>query len=190
VTAPREAFAGLRDDAAAAERAEPVLAIVLLAGIAGVLATPTAGHLMDDPTYDALLVAVWAFLGGGLYGVTAYWLLGASLWAGLRALGSPGSYRRARHVLAFAAVPLALSLVLLPPKLAVFGADLFHRGGDDAGTGGALFATLGLGFAAWSAALLLVGVSAVERWGWGRVAAAVAIGAALPAATWLALASA
>ena len=192
VTAPRTAFAALRDDSpeAAAERAEPVLAIVLLAGISSVLATSTAGHLMDDPNYDALLVAVWTFLGGALYGAAAYWLLGASLWAGLRVLGSRGSYRRARHVLAFAAVPVALSLVLLPPKLALFGADLFHRGGDDTGAGGAVFATLGLGFLAWAAGLLLVGAASVERWAWGRTAAAVAIAVALPVSAWLALSSA
>src|SRR5258708_27012191 len=76
--APRAVFAALRDDSpeAAGDRAEPVLAIIFLAGIAGVLSTRTAGRLMDNGDYDAILVAVWAFIAGGLYGATGYWLIG------------------------------------------------------------------------------------------------------------------
>lgn len=155
---------------------------MLLAGMASVLSTRTAAHLLDDNDYDGLLVAVWTFVAGGLYGVTAYWLLGALLYRGARALGSAGSYRRARHLLAFAAVPIAFSLVLLPVKLALYGGDLFHRGGADAGTGGEVFAVLQLAFFAWAAALLLVGMRAVHGWSWTRAGAAVAAAAALPAA--------
>ena len=49
-------------------RSEPVLLIVWLAGMAYVLSTATAAHLMDDHDYDGLLVAVWTFLAGGLFG--------------------------------------------------------------------------------------------------------------------------
>ena len=51
---PRAVFVALRDDSpeAASNRAEPVLLIVLLAGIAFVLSTRTAAHLMDDHDYD------------------------------------------------------------------------------------------------------------------------------------------
>ncbi len=158
--APRAVFAALRDDSAeaAADRSEPVLAIIFLAGIAGVLATRTAGRLMDDSDYDAILVAVWAFIAGSLYGATAYWLIGWLVHRGARALGSAGSYRRARHLVAFAAVPIALSLVLLPVKLALYGADIFRSGGADAGTGGqglrgaaARVLRLGGGCSSWSA---------------------------------------
>ena len=180
--APRAVFAALRDDTreAAAARSEPVLAIILLAGIAGVLATRTAGRLMDDGTYDATLVAVWAFLAGGLYGGTAYWLGGGLLHRGVHALGSAGSYRRSRHVLTFAAVPIAFSLVLLPAKLALYGADVFHLGGRDRGTGGEIFALAQAAFVAWSAVLLVIGVRVVHGWSWARTGAALTATAALP----------
>ncbi len=98
---PRPVFVALRDDSkeAASDRAEPVLAIVLLAGIATVLSTRTAGTLMDDGSYDGLLVAIWAFLAGSIYGAFGYFAFGALLHGGVKALGSQGSYRRARHVL-------------------------------------------------------------------------------------------
>ena len=93
---------------------------------------------MDDSDYDGLLVAVWAFLAGGLYGAFAYWALGAVLhWVG-GALGSQGSFRRSRHVLAFAAVPVVLSLVLWPVKLALYGERALpprRRGRGAGGTG-------------------------------------------------------
>ena len=49
--APRAVFAALGDEAEedTAARAEPVLAIVILAGIATVLSSSAAGHLLDDP---------------------------------------------------------------------------------------------------------------------------------------------
>jgi hypothetical protein len=182
LTAPRPVFVALRDDSreAAGERSEQVLLVLWLAGIASVLSTATAGRLMDDHDYDALLVAIWAFLAGGLYGGFAYYAFGGFLHGGARALGSQGSYRRSRQVLAFAAVPIALSLALWPAKLALYGADLFHRGGADAGTGGTVFGLLGLGFLLWSIALVVTGVRAVHGWTWRRAAGAVATAAALP----------
>jgi hypothetical protein len=180
--APRAVFVALRDESpqSVADRAEPVLLIVLLAGIASVLSTATAAHLMDDHDYDGLLVAVWAFLAGGLYGGFAYWIFGAVLHGGVKALGSRGTYRRTRHLLAFAAVPLALSLVLWPVKLALFGGDLFRHGGTDHGAGANVLAVLALVFLAWSLGLLLVGVRAVHGWRWPRAAAAVALAVAVP----------
>jgi hypothetical protein len=182
LSSPRAVFSALRDDStqAASNRSEPVLLVVWLAGMASVLTTATAGHLMDDRDYDGLLVAVWTFLAGGLYGGFAYWAFGAALYGGTRALGSTGSYRRARHVLAYAVVPVALSLVLLPVKLAVFGADVFHRGGSDAGAGGVAFGVLTAGFLFWSIALVAIGVRTVNRWGWDRTAGAVALAVVLP----------
>lgn len=184
VQAPRPVFVALRDDSAeaAGDRGEPVLAIMLLAGIAGVLSTRTAGRLMDDSDYDAVLVAVWAFIAGSLYGATGYWIIGWLLQRGVRAFGSAGSFRRTRHLLAFAAVPVAFSLVLLPVKLALYGSDIFRSGGRDAGTGGEVFAALQLAFFVWAGVLVLIGVRAVHGWSWARSAAAVAAAAALPVA--------
>jgi hypothetical protein len=185
LSSPRAVFAALRDDSdqAASDRAEPVLLVILLAGMAAVLATPDVGRLLDDPNVDdSLVVAVTVFLGGGLYGGFLYWVLGAGLYGGLVALGSHGSYRRARHLLAFAAVPVALSLALLPVKLALYGDDLFHRGGSDSGAGGAVFALLSGAFLAWTIALLVIGVRVLHGWTWARAAAGVAIAVGLQVA--------
>src|SRR5205814_1999555 len=71
LVAPRMVLAGIRDDSddAARARSEAVLALVLLAGIATVLWTPTYAHLLRDRgvAWDPLLIAVLAFIGGGLY---------------------------------------------------------------------------------------------------------------------------
>jgi len=180
---PRAVFVALRDESkqSLADRSEQVLLIVLLAGIASVLSTRTAAHLMDSPDYDGLLVAVWAFIAGGIYGVFSYFVFGAFLHRAAKILGSQGTYRRMRHVLAFAAVPIALSLVLWPFKLALYGDALFRSGGSDAGAGGKAFSAIYLAFVAWSVALLVVGIRSVHGWTWSRAAAAAALGLALPA---------
>jgi hypothetical protein len=179
---PRPVFVALRDDSkeAASNRSEPVLAIVLLAGIATVLSTRTAGTLMDDGSYDGLLVAIWAFLAGSIYGAFGYFAFGALLQGGVKALGSQGSYRRARHVFAFAVAPLALSLVLWPVKLALYGEALFRSGGSDHGVGPRIFDALELGFLLWSATLLVLGVRAVHGWTWARAGAACALAIVAP----------
>jgi len=179
--APRAVFSALRDDsdAAAYARQEPILALVWLAGIAGVLATSVARTLLDDPTRDGLVVAVWAFIGGGLYGALAFWLGGAVLHGASHALGGQGSYRRARHVVAFAGAPVALSLIVLwPIGIAAFGGDLFRSGGSDVGTGGDVLFWAAVGFGLWSLALLVIGIRAVHGWTWGRSLATLAIAAA------------
>ena len=184
LTAPTAVFAALRDDTkdGASRRAEPVLLIVWLAGMAYVLSTATAAHLMDDQNYDGLLVAVWTFLAGGLFGGIGYFVLGAALHGADLALGSQGSYRRARHVLAFAAVPVALSLLLWPLELALWGSALFHRGGADAGGGGKAFEAANIALLLWSACLLVIGVRAVHGWTYGRAIAAAAAPGLLVAA--------
>lgn len=176
--APRPVFVALRDDAREQldARQEPVLALVYLAGIAGVLGTSTAATLFDDPEYDALLAAVWAVVAGGLYAFAGYWLIGGALYLAARGLGGLGDYRRARHLLAFAAAPLALSLLVLwPLRLAAFGTDVFERGGSDGGAGGTAFEALELGFALWALALLLVGIRAVHGWSWWRALGALGL---------------
>jgi hypothetical protein len=175
--APRAVFAALRDDSpeAVGDRSEPVLLIIWLGGIAGVLTTSTAGHLLDDSDYDGLLVAVWTFIVGGMYGGAAYWIFGGILQRVLTALGSQGTYRRTRHLVAFAAVPIVLSLLVWLVKLSIYGSALFHRGGSDSGTGGEVFSLVELAFLAWALGLLVIGVRVVHGWTWERSAAAVAI---------------
>ena len=175
---PRPVFAALRNDSdeEAAARSEPVLAIVFLSGIAGVLSARETGRLLDYWEFDGVLVAIVAFLSGGFYAFVTYWLGGALLHLGIRAAGGAGSYRLSRHVLGFAAAPLALSLLLLwPVRLAVYGDDSFHRGGADEGTGYWIFTGLSLAFVAWASGLLVLGVSVVQRWTIGRALVSVAL---------------
>jgi hypothetical protein len=178
-------FFALRDDDPddVAARSEPVLLLVLLAGMAAVLATPTAGALLDQQDYDALLVAVWAFVAGGIYGAVGYVLFGFALFFGARLLGSRGGFRRERQLVGFALAPLALSLlVLLPLRLALYGGDTFRESGTDEGAGETVLLALQLAFVAWSVALLALGVKVVHGWRWPRSLAAIAAGAALLAA--------
>jgi hypothetical protein len=181
---PTAVFAALRDDSndSAQARQEPILAIIFMAGMAGVLSTTIAGRLSDDPTFDGLAVAVWAFLGGAIYGLIVYWLGGVFLFAAGGLLGSTGSYRRARHVLAYAAAPLVLLLVFVwPVRLAVYGGDVFRSGGDDSGAGDTFFEAVALAFGVWSFALLVIGTRAVHGWSLARAAATVVLAAVLAA---------
>jgi Yip1-like protein len=165
---PGEVLEGLRDDSdsAARARSEAVLALVLLGGIASVLWTPVAGRLMDvkgPHAEDGLEVAIWAFLAGSLSGASIYFVGGLVLYGLTRVRGGV-TYRQARHLLAFAAAPIALSLfVIWPVRLAVYGEDLFRSGGSDHGAGNAAFVVLELLFVGWSLALLVVGLRALMR---------------------------
>jgi hypothetical protein len=165
---PHEVLEGLRDDSdsAARARSEAVLALVLLSGIASVLWTPVAGTLMDvkgPHAEDGLEVALWAFLGGSLYGVAFYFIAGLVVYALSRVTGGV-TYRQSRHLLAFAAAPVALSLFAVwPVRLAVYGEDLFRPGGADRGAGNAAFVVLELVFVAWSLTLLAIGLRALVR---------------------------
>jgi hypothetical protein len=175
---PKSVFVAMRDESREDmdARSEPVLALTALAGIAAALASSTARTLYDDPEYDSLLVAVWAVVAGGFIAFAGYFIVGGALYLGARGLGSAGTFRRARHVLGYALAPLALSLLVVwPLQIAVFGTDVFRRGGSDDGWGASLFDALELGFAAWSAALLLVGVRAVHGWTWTRSLAALGL---------------
>jgi hypothetical protein len=179
--APRAVFAALRDDSpgAASARSEPVLALTILGGMGMLLLTPEASTILDSSDYDGVVFAAWLFIVGAVMGGFVYWALGGVLYGAASWLGSLGSYRRARHVVGFALAPLALSaLVMLPLRLALFGADAFTLGGSDAGNGGLAVALLGWAFAVWSVALLVVGVRAVHAWTWARALATVVLVAA------------
>jgi len=182
---PRSVFFALREDDPddVAARSEPLLLLVWMAGAAAVLATPTAGALLDKPEYDALLVAIWAFVAGSLYGAVGYLLFGFALFFGARLLGSVGDFRRERQLVGFSLTPLALSLlVLFPVRLALYGGDTFRDGGPDEGSGETVLLALQLVFVAWSVALLAVGVRVVHGWSWLRTLTALASAVALLAA--------
>ncbi len=181
---PRPVFAALRDDSdeAAEARQDVVGAIVWLGGIAAVLATTVASTLLDDVEVDGSLVAIWAFLAGGLYGFGLYLVVGKVFHVALRRLGSRGSFRRARHVLAFAATPIALALLVYwPVRIALYGGELFRSGGADGRGAGAALAWVFYAFVVWALALLIVGVRTVHGWSWGRSLAGVVFAAAIAA---------
>lgn len=184
LVAPRAVFVSLRDDSdeAMEARQEPLSAMIGLAGFAGVLGTPVARHLLNDPSASVSLIPVWVFLGGAVYAVAVYWLGGGLLYGAARRLGGLGSYRRARGILALSSTPLALALFTLwPIRIAIYGQNLFRTGGPDWGPGDRIFGDL-LYFAfAWSAVLLVIGVRSVHGWSWGRSLATVVLAAALPA---------
>jgi hypothetical protein len=165
--APRAVFAGLRDDSdeQATARQEPVMALVILAGMGAILVTNATRSLLDDPQVDRLLVLVLVFLAGALYGVAAYWIGGGALYLGVKAAGGDETYRRARHLLAFAAGPIALSLLVLwPLQIVIYGSDLFRSGGSDDGAGAWVFVALEVAFFTWALGLIVYGIRVVHEW--------------------------
>jgi len=187
---PQPVFAALRDDSdeAAEVRQDAAGTIIWLAGIAAVLASTVASTLLDDPARDWVVLAVWAFLAGGLSGFTLYFVLGKVLHVSLRRLGSRGSFRRARHLLAFATAPVAFALfVYWPIRIAIYGEDLFRFDGSDGGTTGTVFAWVFYAFLVWALVLLVIGVRTVHGWTWARSIAGVAYASAITAALAVAL---
>lgn len=166
---PVAVFEELRDDSdeAADARQEPALAIVILAGIAGVLSTSFAGTLGDQQELDALDLALWAFVGGALEGVALYFLLGLIVYVGGAAAQSAWTYRHARHTLAYSVAPLAASL---PIWAIALSADR-----------GAVFDAVRAVVIGWCAALLVVGVRTLHAWTWQRTLAGTALPLLVPA---------
>ena len=163
---PREVFAAMRADGAD-ERQEPAVVLTFLAGLFAVLSTPRFATLLDEPEVDGLAVVVFAAVAGAAYAFVGYFALAAAL-----KLPSGAPYRLARHIVAYSAAPLALGLLLLwPVRFAVHGDALFHAGGSDGGADGTVFALAELGFAVWSAALLVAGARYALRLPWWRAAA-------------------
>ena len=176
--APRAVFRALRDISPEAEaaRQEPITAIAFLFGLATALRAAANSQLLDDPEFDPLTVALWVVAGGGVQGFFAYWVLGAALFAGMSAVGEPGTFRQARHLLAYSLVPAVLSLLVVwPLRLAADGGDVFRRGAEDGALSGALVA-LEAGLYLWSGALLVLGVTVVRGFSWPRALAATGIG--------------
>jgi hypothetical protein len=160
-----------------------VLAITILAGMAGVLLTPAWGTVMDDSTVDTLVLLVVTFVGGLFYGAAGYFLVGLAVWLGAKAVGVDPSFRVARQIVGFAALPLALSLVVLVPVIALgFGEDWFRTGGSDEGSGRAVVTVIGLVFVAWWAVLVALGLRTTFRLPWRGVVGAMLLAGVLVAA--------
>ena len=186
VTAPRTVFAALAetDEIDVDARSEPVLALTILAGMAAVLVTPAWGRVMNDPTVDALVVFVLTFVGGLLYGAAGYFLLGLALWLGAKAVGVEAPFRIARQLVAFAALPIALSLVVVVPAIVIgYGEDWFYSGGDDeTGNGRTIVTGIALAFVAWSLVLIAIGLRTTFRLPWRGVVGALLLAGVLVAA--------
>jgi hypothetical protein len=177
LVSPAPVFAALRDDSdeAAGERQDVVGALVWLAGISAILATTVASTLLDNFEIDGTVAAIWAFIAGGVYGFFLYYVVGKIFHVALRKLGSRGSYRRARHLLAFAATPVALALfVYWPFRIGVYRVQLFRTGGADGHGAGSVTAWLFYAFVIWAVVLLVIGVRTIHGWTWGRALGGVA----------------
>jgi hypothetical protein len=181
--APAAVFAALRDDsrAAAEDRQETIATVAFFVGVALTVVSSAAASFADDPERRGIVIPVWLFIAGVFVALLNYWIAGGALFLALNLLGGEGSYRRARHLLALAAVPVAFSLVLLPVRLALYGDDVFRSGGADTGAGAHVFTALELSFALWALVLLAIGIRSVERWSWLRAVAATVLFGALAA---------
>ena len=185
LTRPVEVFLALREDdeTDVEARSEPILAIVIVAGMAGILLTPAWGTLLDEESLDWLVLAVVTFIGGLLYGAAGYFLLGLVVWLGARGVGVDTRARKMRQVVGFAAVPLALSIVItLPAIVLAFGSDWFRTGGSDGGTGRIVVVSVGLAFALWSLGLVAVGLRTTFELPWRGVVGALALAGVIVAA--------
>jgi len=184
LTHPTEVFLALRDDddVDVDARSEPILAIVIVAGMAGILLTPAWATLLDDESLDWMVIAVITFIGGLFYGAAGYFLLGVVVWIGAHAVGLDARGRTARQVVGFAALPFALSfLVTVPVVLVAFGYDWFHTGGSDDGTGRVVILSVAVALALWSLGLLALGLRTTFELPWRGVAGALALAAVIVA---------
>jgi hypothetical protein len=182
-SAPVTVFAWLRDDSdeAAGARQEPVLLVGFLAGAAGVLSSNGISHALDDFGLDGVDLAVIVLFAALIYGIVGYFAFGALVYIGEQLADGLGSYRRARHILAFACAPLALSLVVWPVRLALYGEDNFRTGGSDTGTGGSVFEGIEAAVVIWCLALVVLGIRTANGWSWRRTLVASAVPAIVPA---------
>ena len=185
LTRPAAVFVALRDDdeTDVNARSEPILAIVIVAGMAGILLTPAWATLLDEESLDWLVIAVITFIGGLFYGAAGYFLLGLVVWLGARAVGVETRPRTLRQLVGFAALPFAVSIIVtVPAILLVYGSDWFRSGGADDGAGHAVVVSVGLAFALWSLGLLAVGLRTTFELPWRGVIGALALSAVTVAA--------
>ena len=169
------------DEVDVVSRSEPVLALVILAGIGAILLTPEWSRLLDDWRVDTTVAAVFTFLGGGMYGVVGYFLIGLVVYIGARGMGGELSFRQTRQTIAFAAAPLALfALVAIPLIVLIPGENYFHE--FLSGTGEQAIRVLGAAFGAWAIGLVVVALRVTHRLAWRGVAGALLLAGVVVAA--------
>ncbi len=185
LTRPTEVFVALRndDETDVDARSEPILAIVIVAGMAAMLLTPAWGTLLDEESLDWIVLAVVTFIGGLFYGSAGYFLLGLVVWLGVRGVGLDARGRKARQLVGFAALPFALSIVVtLPATVLAFGYDWFRTGGSDEGAGRVIILAFAFVLALWSLGLVAVGLRTTFELPWRGVSGALALAIVLIAA--------
>ncbi len=180
--APGQLFAELRDESreAADARQEPLVAVLFIAGIAMFLSLVALEPPYDRFSLDlsSLNLTLESIIGGALVALSNFWLGGALVYLGGRGLGALSGYRLARHVAGLSTAPFILLLVFVwPVRLGLYGTDLFHAGGRDAGVGSDVFVAIDALFLAWTLALVLIGIRVTQRWSWRRAAAALGVAA-------------
>ena len=142
LTRPTEVFVALRndDETDVDARSEPILAIVIVAGMAAMLLTPAWGTLLDEESLDWIVLAVVTFIGGLLLRLRRLFP------ARLRRLAR-GSWRRprdagdGRHGSSSGSPRFrsrSRSWSRLPAIVLAFGYDWFRTGGSDEGAGRAI----------------------------------------------------
>jgi hypothetical protein len=126
---------------------------------------------------------VITFIGGLFYGTAGYFLLGVVVWAGAHAVGFDLRGRAARQLVAFCALPFALSFLLTLPVVSIgFGYDWFRTGGSDDGAGRVVVLGVAALFALWSLTLLALGLRRTFGLPWRAVVGALALAAVIVAA--------
>lgn len=146
--------------------------LLMLAGITSAFDRASSKNMGDNmPLVAVLLVCIIA---GSIFGWISYYIYAALLsWTGkwLNGEGNTGSLLR---ILSYAMIPTILSLLLLIPRIAVFGNAFFQNDTDIFGSGitaiiifvFTLLIEIILGI--WSLVLLVIGISEVQKLSIGK----------------------
>ena len=128
----------LRDDdeADVDARSEPILAIVIVAGMAAMLLTPAWGRSSTRSRSTGSSSPSSRSSAGSSTAPPATSCSASSSGSAFVASASTREARKARQLVGFAALPFALSIVVtLPAIVLAFGYDWFRTGGSDEGAG-------------------------------------------------------
>jgi hypothetical protein len=129
------------------------------------------------------VLVVLTFVGGLFYGAAGYFLLGLALWLGAKGVGVEAPFKIARQLVAFAAVPIALSAVVVVPVIVLrYGWDWFRTTGSDTSGERDVVVGIGLAFMAWSVGLVALGLRTTFRLPWRGIAGALLLAGVMVAA--------
>ena len=182
LTRPTEVFVALRDDEEVDvdARSEPILAVVIVAGMAGILLTPAWATLIDEESLDWIVIAVITSSAGCSTERRATSCLAGRVAGRARGRPRDSPSRTARQVVGFAALPFALTFVVtVPAVLVAFGYDWFRTGGSDDGTGRMVVLSIAIALALWSLGLPAFGLRMIFQLPGRGVAGALALAAVI-----------